>query len=438
MRTLFSIIALFSLGMSYAQSYTPSYGKELPRGGVLSAPTQQEAETASGNDNRYLTRLGEWTRTDNIFSTPFTVPFAWANRQIIFQLDHASSDYEVRVNGRTVAYDNNGNAPAGFNITKFAKEGANILEIALSTPPTTTALESWKSTHIPAIGPAYVMSQPTMRVRDILTRTWQSDTTVMAEVGIVVKSDALNPRTSRIYYDLLTPSGSLAATGHKDMTLNMRQEDTVRFLASIPANLLWSIDLPTRYTLRIRTMYENRAAEYLEFRPGFRTFEVKEGQIAINGRPVSLRVRDVQPSITQNEAAQLRDLGYNCLRLQPGPVSESLLDFCDAQGILVIAQAPIDTRQAGMSRRKGGNPSNDPAWLGAYLERTADSYHTTKRHPSVVAFSMALKSANGINLYESFLNMKHFGDPRPILYFDAAGEWNTDQLVFGTEPGTDM
>ena len=77
-------------------------------------------------------------------------------------------------------------------------------------------------------------------------------------------------------------------------------------------------------------------------------------------------------------------------------------------GMYVIPQAPIDTRSSGESRRIGGNPSNDPAWQNAYVERTEDSYHTSKRHPSVIAFSLATKSANGINLYESYLNMKKF------------------------------
>lgn len=94
----------------------------------------------------------------------------------------------------------------------------------------------------------------------------------------------------------------------------------------------------------------------------------------------------------------------------------------------VIVQAPIDTRSSGESRRIGGNPSNDPEWLGAYVERTADSYHASKRHPSVIAFSLATQSANGINLYESYLDMKKSGDPRPFIYPDAAGEWNSDKL----------
>ena len=41
------------------------------------------ATAADGGDNRYFTRLTEWNLKDNVFSTPFTVPFAWANRQVL-------------------------------------------------------------------------------------------------------------------------------------------------------------------------------------------------------------------------------------------------------------------------------------------------------------------------------------------------------------------
>lgn len=47
----------------------------------------------------------------------------------------------------------------------------------------------------------------------------------------------------------------------------------------------------------------------------------------------------------------------------------------------------------------------------------------------MIAFSLASMSSNGINLYESYLNLKRYGDSRPIIYPDAAGEWNDDPLL---------
>lgn len=433
MRPILSIIALLSCCTLAAQEYIPTYGRELPRCELLAYPTAQEAAAADGSDNKYFTRLAEWTNRGDSFSTEFTVPFAWANRQVLFHLGWASADYEVRVNGKTVAYVSDCNAPAEFNLTRNTKEGRNTLEIVLSNPSKVARLESWKNDPAPAIGTAWIMSQPTLRIRDVITRAWRSTddaTVVMAEVGLVVKSEALNPRTSRIHYELSSPANTTAATGHKDVTLSLRGEDTVRFLARIPDSMLWRPGKPTQYTLHAKTQHEGRYLEYIELPLGFRTVDMHDGQLAVNGSAVSLHARAVPPQIAPHEIAALRGEGYNTLRLLPGPVSPTLFAVCDTMGMYVIPQAPVDTRSSGDSRRIGGNPSNDPAWQGAYIERARDSYHASKRHPSVIAFSLATQSANGINLYESYLDMKKSNDTRPFIYPDAAGEWNSDNLEF--------
>ena len=434
MRTILATIALFSLcGLQAQEAYQPSFGRELPRGELIAYPSAEAAEAADGGDSRYFTRLTQWTfdETAARFTTNFTVPFAWANRQVLLHVGQSSGDYEVWINDRQAAYVADGNSPAEFNITKLTHEGRNQVEIRVITPSPTAPLESWRENPEPTLGGIWLQSQPTMRIRDIETRTRVGENGyATAEVAVVVKSEALNPRTSRIHYQLIAPSGEDAVAGFKDLTLRMRGEDTIRFLARIPANMLWSPELPTRYTLRLKTQHEGRYVEYMELRLGFRAVEVRDERLLLNGQPATLRIREVPGTISENDIAALREQGYNTLKLLPGPVNEPLLDFCDGQGLCVIAQAPIDTSRSGDSRQKGGNPSNDPAWLQAYIERTENSYHTTKRHPSVIAFSLATRSANGINLYESYLNMKRFGDQRPFIYPDAGGEWNSDRVVF--------
>lgn len=431
MRTILSLLALFSLCGLRAQDYNASYGLESPGGEVNVHPTATSAATSQpGTDNRYLTRLNSWEQNGNIFSTAFTVPFAWINRQVFFRLEQASGEYDVRINGRKVAYNADGNAPAVINITKQVGEGRNLVEVIVTQPSPTALLESWREAPAPAIAGASIMSQPTMHIRDILVRTRMGeDGDASAEVAIVVKSDALNPRSSRIFYDLLSPAGRNAATGYKDITLDMRREDTVRFLARIPADSLWSAAQPTLYTLRVKTQHEGRDEEFVQIPLGFRAVTVEGKQMSINAQPVTLRVREVPGTIPQQEVEALRKEGYNTLKLLPGPVPEPLLDSCDRWGLYVIAQAPIDTRRSGESRKIGGNPSNDPRWKEAYLERTENNYHATKRHPSVIAFSLATRSTNGINLYESYLNLKRFGDERPLIYPDGGGEWNNDPLL---------
>ena len=433
MRILFTTLILLLLtGILRAQEYTPSYGRELPRSRVRVYPTQREAAEAADGNNLYHTRIDEWTQAGNVFTAPITVPFAWANRQILLHVEEASAEYEVRVNGRPAAYNADGSSPAEFNLTRLLKEGANTLEIEVAEGSATTRLESWKENPAPAVGRVWLTSQPQMYIRDITIENRRNDAGddfLLSEIGIVVKTGTLNPRTSRIHYELLTPDGKTAAAGHDDMTLDMRREDTLRFLARIPDSLQWSAENPARYTLRLKTQHEGRYVEYLEFRPGFRTVDVKNGMLTINDRPVDLRIREVGPEIDEAEILALREQGYNALQLRPGTVAEPLGEICDRLGIYLIVTAPIDTGRSGESRRKGGNPTNDPAWERAFIERAEDNYHTTKRHPSVVAFLLARRSSNGNNLYETYLKMKRFDDPRPFIYPEAAGEWNSDRLL---------
>lgn len=431
MRSIFSLLALFSLGLLHAQAPVVSSGREPVRGEMIVYPSAGEAAAADGGDNRYFTRLKGWGSEGGTFTVDFTRPFAWANRQVLFRLAWASAPYEVRINGEPVAWVADANIPAEVDLTKYAREGRNTLTIVLAAESPVAALESWKEPADPAIGPAWVASRPVMHIRDVLvhSRTEGDGTGVTAEVGLVVRSGALNPRTSRIHYELLTPAGETAAAGHKEMTLDMRREDTLRFLARIPDNLLWRAELPTHYTLRLRTQHEGRYGEYVELRVGFRTVDLKDGRLVVNGEPVSLRIREVRPGTTdENDLSLLRERGYNAVRPLPGICSESLLRACDELGLYVVMQAPLDTSASGPSRRRGGNPSNDPAWEGAFVERTIDSYRFSARHPSVVAFSLAGDSSNGVNMYESYLNMKRIGDSRPVVYLWAGGEWNSDSL----------
>lgn len=430
MKHLFSIIALFSLCPLAAQPDKITFGRELPRSEIICYPSAAEAAAGLRTGSRYLKPLNDWKQQGNTFATTFTVPFAWANRSILLAVASVSSDYEVRLNDKTVAYNADGKLPAEYDLTRNVDEGLNRLEIVLQEPSSTAPLESREASTPPALGHTQVMSQPVMRIRDVLTRTWEADDGAKVEIGIVVKSGALNPKTSRIHYELLSPANEVAAQGHKDISLDMRREDTLRFIAAIPRNLLWSAERPTQYTLRLKTQYEGRYLEYLDLKLGFRTVAAKEGKLSVNGNPISLNVRKVTPRITASDINTLKKQGYNALWPESGTVTDSFYTLCDTIGIHVIAQAPINTSDSGESRLKGGNPTNDPDWLPFYLERTQDSYHTSKRHPSVIAFSLAEKSANGINLYESYLNLKRLEKERPVIYPDSEGEWNSDLLSY--------
>lgn len=430
MRTILLALLIFSASTLGAQPYTPTENRELPRGELMPYASAADADMGAAN-HRYGASIPAWNREEGRFTAEFTVPFAWTNRQVFVRVAHASADYEVLINGHRIGRNADPNTPADFNITKQVREGRNHIEILTSTDSALAPVEGWKKgTEEPDLGAVELFSSPTMGVRDVLVKSWfgEESSVANAEIGIVVKSYALNPRTVRIYYELLNPAGEPVTQGHGDLTLRMRGEDTLRFIATVPDTLLWSREKPQFHTLRLRTQRDGRNMEYHTLPLGLRTLTMHEGGLCINNRKESLDMTNLAPNATLDEVELLRKTGVNTLRLLPGAGAERIYQLCDTMGLYVIAQAPIDTHHRGSSRLKGGNPSNDPAWKQAFIERAENTFHTAKRHPSVIGFSIGFDAANGICLYESYLHLKQQGDTRPILYFEAEGEWNNDEL----------
>ena len=157
-----------------------------------------------------------------------------------------------------------------------------------------------------------------------------------------------------------------------------------------------------------------------------RQVEFQNGSYTINKHTEHIDWYDLSPRTTIAEMEEMHRKGIEAVRFTAGYVSDELLDFCDANGIYVALTAPINSSGMGSSRKRGGNPSNNPAWREEYVERTQQMIHTTKRHPSVIAYFLADDSSNGICLYESYLAAKAI-TTTPIFYLDGGNEWNSDR-----------
>lgn len=441
MKRFLSIIALvFAVGALSAQEYdSPEYvslGRELPRSKTLPYPTAEEAQALSSGAvaSKYLRPVTGWTRTEEpdatVFTSKYVIPFVWLSRQAILYVDEASGAYEVIINGQKVGYAANAFTPAEFNITKASKEDVNTISIRILKDHWSRRMEDFVETREPRVGETYVISQPTIRVRDVVHNTDVDLKSEYAnvEVGLIVKTESLNPKTARIHYELIAPDTTVVTQGYKDVTLGMRGEDTVKFMARIPYVLTWCADMPVRYRLNIKTQIEGRYAEYQSRMIGFRDIDInEEGDFMINGIKTELFYRDFDPlKVTEKDIIAARVLKYNALRFKMGAVPQNVYRMCDSLGMYVIAQIPINTSKSGLSRRIGGNPSNDPKWKAAYLDRAETAYRTTCGQASVIGYVMAEESSNGINLYETYLRLKALERKRPILYIEAAGEWNSD------------
>ncbi len=439
MRITLYIFALLSTTQLFAQAFSDSTlmnrGTQQPRSEIIVYDRENTSENQNVTSSRFVSHIDDWEHPSDdksIFESKFSQPFLWLGRETFLRVGSTSAPYTLMVNGVEVGRVTNSSSPAEFNITKVAKEGRNTVTLSLDSDSTIySEVEGWRTQTTPAVGEVYVLSQPTQMIRDIAVETTLIGESLQAEFKLAIKSYALNPRTSTIYYYLYDENGKLVTFANQNITLSMRDERSISFLAKIPKSEGWSAENPKLYTLSLKTKYQGRFVELHSYKVGIRSVEVdpQSGAIQINGTPTTLTTREVGAEFKPSDIDALKNEGCNTIRLRAGAASREIFDAADQKGLYIIATMPINSSAANQNITQGGNPSNDPRWWGAYMQRIESGYHTAKLHPSVIAFSLADSSLNGYNLYEGYLRLKSKGDSRPMIYFENGDEWNSDKLL---------
>lgn len=403
--------------------YEPCVGREPARSHLIPMSSQD-----SQAPNSYL-RTIEWERVDELtYRAKCNVPFAWANRQIFLRVESAPMGYTLSVNDKEVAGVATGALAAEFNLTKSLVEGANTLCLTLDADNKLRRLDDFTLSQ--TIGESELISQPTIRIRDVSVSTRKVEERYIADVTLDIKSDALNRKQATLHYELIAPDATIKRRGTSDVNLEMRGSAQVQFSVEIPEKDLWSLDSPTFHRLKLRTQILGRFAENFEIYVGFRTVELSDGKLLLNGVEVPLKSYVVERELSYADIEEIKyGKGCNTLYPLPGQSCERLYRMADEMGMLVVAQTPLCSEKSGGERTIGGNPVNDPRFRLACIDRALSTYGIAHRYPSVIGFTIGYNSSNGIGLYESFLRLRSkIQDHRPIYYGGADGEWNSEDL----------
>lgn len=373
----------------------------------------------------FAATLAEWKQSgNNTFTSDFVVPISWLNRQTLLRLTTTATAVEIEINGKTIAKSEMGGVPLEYNITKHITDGRNAITIRNVESDADRIV-----THIATRNTtpqAEIISQPTLRVRDILCSTRVNDNgDGIAEFAIAVKCNALNAKSAKISYTLHLGDSLIMARGSNDITLDMMREDTIRFAAQVPRNAMWSKISPQMVRLDIENRIEGRIAERIAQPIGVRYAAIEVGELYINRSVTRLRLADYNG--TQSIDALVKS-PINGIIVPLPLATEALLNECDKRAIFVFVATPIDTTKLGESIARGGNPTNDPIYKGAFLDAARRTCQSTLLHPSVVGYVVARGKTNGINIYDSYLLMKSIKPTLPVVYEGANGEWCSDKI----------
>ena len=343
------------------------------------------------------------------------------NRQVLIRIGYASTAYTLYVNGHEVGFVPSGVMGAEFNITKFSQEGRNEVLLMLDKSLLANKLYEAKGMTVEGIE---VFSQPTIRIRDIAVNTTLNEQGEgVAEFAIPVKCDALNSKDCRIRYTLRLNDTTVVADGYREMALDMRREDTVRFACVVPNKAMWSASNPTLLRLDVESRIENRIVECVSSKVGLRDIALRKGKLYINNE-------NVVPNLVEwdeiKSVDKAKKKGYNGIVVTLDRNADKVIAECAEKGLYVIVRTPIDTTLLGEDIKRGGNPSNDPLWNESYLWRNLQTLHTTKCNCAIIGYEIAKGKTSGINIYDTYVLLKSLVPNYLIIYGGAAGEWATD------------
>jgi beta-galactosidase len=184
----------------------------------------------------------------------------------------------------------------------------------------------------------------------------------------------------------------------------------------------WTAETPALYDGELVT-----AGERIPLRVGFRTVELADGLIKVNGRPVLFRGvnrhewhpekgRALDLATMREDVLLMKRHNINAVRTSHYPPHPAFLGLCDEYGLWVIDECDLETH--GFTEQAWrDNPSDDDRWTPALLDRAARTVERDKNHPSVVIWSLGNEAGTGRGL-TAMAGWIRDRDPSRLLHYE--------------------
>jgi len=333
----------------------------------------------------------------------FDLPHAWPAGPALLRFDGIDSCGRIWLNGTELGVTKGSRLPSEFEVGPLLRPSGNVLVVRVHQWSAGSYLEDqdmwWLSGIFRAVT---LLSRPPGGIGDFWVRADYDHTTGLGTVRVETATDVV----------LDIPA--LGVAGHP---------------AAEPLELPvepWSAESPRLYAGTLSTV-----AERVPVRIGFRTVSVEDGQLKVNGRRLLLRGvnrhehdprtgRVVSPETALADVLLMKRHNVNAVRTSHYPPDPAFLELCDEYGLWVIDECDLETHGFLFVNWRG-NPSDDPAWGPALLDRMRRMVERDKNHPSVILWSLGNESGTGRNL-AAMAAWAHERDPSRPLHYE--GDWN--------------
>ena len=409
-----------------------------------------------------------------VYRRTFTIPAEWQDKEVYIHFGSVSSAFYVWVNGQRVGYSQGAMEPAEFCITPFLKSNQQhptkatgrrysgnpitqhlVLEVLKYSDG--SYLEDQDQWRLAGIHRGiYLYATEKIRIRDFGVRTILDKDYRDAQLIIHPELSVSEGQRGEGYYvtaalyapdgqEVIAPSLSREGWGGSaDTMLNLDAKGSILndrtpqrgypkwgwLTATVKNPKKWTAETPHLYTLELLLKDSlDQTVQKITTKVGFRSVEIKEGQLLVNGIPTRLRgvnrhEMDPKTGKVMTEELMLRDIrlmkqaNVNAVRTCHYPNCERWYELCDSLGLYVMDEADIE--EHGLR----GRLASDPSWAAAWIDRMQRLVIRDRNHPSVIFWSLGNEAGWGTNFALTAAWTHEYDPTRPVHYEGAQGSMN--------------
>ena len=353
--------------------------------------TNQMANIASRLSSRGFKEMGQgWYRKS------FTPDPSWQGKRVLLDFEGIMLVGDVYLNGERVGGTDYGYLGFETDVTDLLRYGQpNILAVRADTgqPENSrwyTGGGLYRDVRVKVTDPKQYFPRHPLYITTPDVSAERSSVVVDAEIGTFVKTDSVT-----VGIDITDMDGNKVYSAVRRHWNHPKQHLREFRLDSIALDgaTLWDTENPYLYTLTA-TLYrpDGSVADVASERFGVRKVEFSpEFGMKLNGKKVLLKGianhhtlgalgAAAYPRAMEKRIKMLKDFGFNHVRTSHNPYSESFLDLCDENGILVVDEL----YDKWTSQYAGGRTPFAERWQ----QDVPEWVRRDRNHPSVVFWSL--------------------------------------------------
>ncbi|MFS0881451.1 glycoside hydrolase family 2 TIM barrel-domain containing protein [Metabacillus niabensis] len=383
----------------------------------------------------------------------FTISEDWKGQPVYLSFQGVESAFYVWVNGEFVGYSEDTFTPAEFDITPYLIDGENKLAVEVYRWCDASWLEDqdfWRLSGI--FRDVYLYSTPEVHINDFFVTTELDSDYKDAKLNIEAKIKNVFEKTVQgftveaVLYD---NDANPVLEKPIQIKVDMNNQTFMSLYAStiVKNPFKWSAEKPYLYTLVF--ILKNESGTIIETescRVGFRTFEIKDGLMKINGKRIVFKgvnrhefASDKGRAIGYDEMVHdiklMKQHNINAVRTSHYPNHPLWYELCDQYGLYCIDETNLETHgtwKYGQKDLEDTVPGSKIEWQENVLDRCNSMFQRDKNHPSIIVWSLGNESFGG----ENFLKMHDFlkkNDPTRIVHYEGIFHYRKSEAASDIE-----